>query len=324
MAGVVRGVPPGPGTGPTGGAPAGTAFASENTLEQAMNKSLTDEVVAYNQTGEGWEELSRRIYLYVYAFPAKWTNWDEDRCSDFFLSFLPRIPALVRRYRPEYSFETYLSCCLRWYMKTCLEQRAGQEHYDRWCAEISQEEAGQKMEIGADPSHAPPDDKYLGPFKVDEKGALKDSTLRQRVLFAVLLGAADVDDHRIPFIARLTGTDEDRLRGLVIRSRELVAEKIERRRRLRERRNECWYRLDGARHRAESACDSGRRETWRKTAGTWEHRHAAACAGIRRLNMTPTHHDIGRMLEVPPGTVSSGLHFLRKAWRKMDSIPPTG
>jgi hypothetical protein len=287
-----------------------------------MMETLTQEVMRFKETGDGWDSLSRRIYLYAYRFPGNWTDWDEDRCSDFFLSFLPRIPGLVKRYKPDFSFETYLASSLRWYMKTYLEAQAGREHYERWSEEEFKETAAAE-------SRGRPEDRIFNeesadgtvPFAVDARGRLADLTLRRRILYVLLLRAADVDDHRLPYLARLVDVDEEWLFDIVRKARELVAGNIERRSRLQERRNECWYLLDGARHRAGSACESDRRAAWEKKARTWKNRYSTAVELIRHLNVTPTHHDIGRMLHVPAGTVSSGLHFLRKT---LNSLEQTG
>ena len=58
-----------------------------------MNTILTQAVLAYQRTGDGWPDLLDRIRLYVYEFPDRWSDWDEDRRSEFFLAFQGRIPA---------------------------------------------------------------------------------------------------------------------------------------------------------------------------------------------------------------------------------------
>ena len=45
---------------------------------------------------------------------------------------------------------------------------------------------------------------------------------------------------------------------------------------------------------------------------TWEKRYESACENLRHLNVSPSHEEIGRLLDVPPGTVSSGLFFCQK------------
>ena len=294
-----------------------------------MKETLTQAILAYKVTGKGWSDLSDRISLYVYDYPGNWTDWDEDRCSDFFLSFLPKIPGLVRRFRPDYSFETYLSSSLHWYIKTFTEKQATREHYECWAVEVSEDQAMRKSEIDPLDFNSSEENTILEspedcPFELEENGRLKDPILRRRLLYAVLLRAADVDDHRIPVIAGLVDVDPDWLYERTGKARSMVSVKINRRNKLRQRRNECWYQLDGARKRIEGAFDSERQGQWEKKARTWRNRYMTACHSIRNMNIAPSHRDIGRLLDVPPGTVSSGLHFLRKTWLSMESWTSPG
>jgi len=291
-----------------------------------MEETLTRAVMAYKDSGEGWGELLDRISLFVYRYPGRWTDWDEDRCSDFFLLFYPKIPGLVRRYQPRYRFETYLSNSLEWAIKTYLEMQAGREHYESWAAEVSEEPALKK--IGSPGpgqiSFSSSEEKALlespekCPFELEKGGRLKDPALRRRILYAVLLRAADLDDHRIPVIAALVDVDSDWLFDRTRAARNLVSGKIERREKLRSRRNEYWYQLDGAQKRLENACDSHRRCVWERKTRDWKRRYTSVSRGIRSMNIAPTHKDIGRLLNTPPGTVSSGLYLLRKKWHEME------
>ncbi len=288
-----------------------------------MKETLTKAVMAYKKTGKGWGSLSDRICLYIYNYPGKWTDWDEDKCSEFFMSFLPKIPGIVKRYQPDYRFESYLSSSLRWYMKTFTEIQAKKEHYEYWAAEISESDAIEKVEADTFINDSAEEETLLEspedcPFELEKNGMLKDPALRRRILYAVLLRAADVDDHRIPIIATLVDVDSEWLYQRTMKARKMISVKIKRRDTLRSRRNECWYHLDGARKRIENVCDSNRRYKWERKVHTWRNRYRTACHGIRTMNITPTHRDIGRLLDVPPGTISSGLHLLRKRWYSME------
>ncbi|MCK5736898.1 MAG: hypothetical protein KAH21_10480 [Spirochaetaceae bacterium] len=120
-------------------------------------------------------------------------------------------------------------------------------------------------------------------------------------------------------MATLVNVDKNWLYEQTQKARNLVSKKIDSRENLRHRRNEYWYQLNGARKRIESVCDSERRDQWEKKAEEWKNRYISAAKGIRSLNISTAHKDIGRMLDTPPGTVSSGLHLLRKKWRSMES-----
>lgn len=279
-----------------------------------MRTSLTGALVAYKKTGQGWHELYKQICLLVYKFPKFWTSWDEDRCSEFFLAFHPRIPRLVKKFEPTYSFETYLFNSLRWFMKTFTENMADLEHYESWCIEESQETVEiEPSELGKEQE----DDfdlRYLNEsaLELDEAGILKNNTLRRRILYVVLLRAADFSDHDIPRLAKLLGVDSDWLVGQTHEARSKIETKMKLREGLRERRNKYWYQLSKARKKLAAVCDSEQRNMWRRKADLLEDRHKKTCENLRKMSITLSHKNIGEMINAPPGTISSGLHLLRK------------
>ncbi len=294
-----------------------------------MKETLTRAVIIYRETGEGWTELLDRISLIVYRYPGKWTDWDEDKCSDFFLQFFPKIPGLVRRFRPRFKFETFLTNSLEWSIKTFNEKQRKYEFYENWVNEQSEIEALVKSGLRPELKETEAEKSLLEfpekcPFELEQSGRLQDPALRRRILYAVLLRVADFDDHRIPVIAALVDVDEEWLYERTRKARNLISGKIERREKLRYRRNKYWYQFDIARKRLETVYDSDRRERWEKKAEASRHRYMSASRNIRSLHITTAHKDIGRLLDTAPGTVSSGLHLLRKKWHTMESWTSEG
>ena len=288
--------------------------------------SLTKAVMDYKKTQERWEELVNKICLYAYEFPGRWTDWDEDKCSDFFLAFLPRIPRLVRRFEPRYSFETYLSSSLRWFMKTYTETLAENERYLTWSSETAKESRIHaienaitenlppiQMESSPWPSSWPED--Y--PFALNENGALENEALRRRFIFLLLLHASEIDCEHQCMAARLAGVDEEWLQEKLNWSRRITIERQEKKERLREKRNECWYKLSYARSRL--SCEMGDSlESWAHREAFWAKRHSSACEAARHYRVSPTHEEIAQLLGTATGTVSSGLFILRDVWQEME------
>jgi len=290
-----------------------------------MKESLTQAVMTFKKTGEKWDSLLNRISLILYKYPVKHKNWDEDKCSEFYLQFYPKIPGIVQRYKPRYRFETYLSSSIEWYMKTFTEKQAKKEQYDNWTREIAEENFLEKTSLPGDKPMSYCDRQEANllefpencPFELEENGRLEDPALRRRILYAVLLRAADMDFHRIPVIATLVDVDADWLFERTRIAENLVSEKIKRRDKLRNRRNEYWYQLNGARKRSLEACDSGHQNQWARKADEWKNRYISVSRSISSLSVTTAHRDIARMLDTPPGTISSGLYLLRKRWNAM-------
>jgi hypothetical protein len=302
-------------------------FDTTRAKEDQMSGQLTEAVMAFKNTGTGWEELHERICVFTYEFPVKWSNWTEDECSDFFLFFMPKIKGIVTRYQPFYSFETYLSCTIRWNMRTFAEKKNAENRYLAWTVEESERKTRELR--SEDPMisgefHDLMDTGTAGegcPFEIDERGRLADPAFRRRLLFVVLLRIADIPEDRIHALAELAGVKIEWLEEKAKSAKALVASKVEKREKLLLRRNECWYHLNGARIRSQhdGETDPEVRSMREKKVRTWSKRYATACDSLRRLNVTPSHEQLGELMDVPPGTVSSGLFFVRKVWKTMES-----
>ena len=287
-----------------------------------MSTAITQAVLNYQDTGEGWDDLQKKITLYAYEFPYRWTDWDEDRCSDFFLEFYPRIPGLVRRFRPDFTFETYLACSLRWFIKTFIIHMSERQYHTEW----SRRELLYRMDesiksITASEEEEAPWTPEACPLETDGEGRAANPTIRRRVLFTVLLHIAEIEISCLPAVAALAGVEIDWLLGVVEEIREFIADKLERREELRRRRNECWYKMEAAERRAEAEgpYDEVSRRTWEKRTLTWRSRYNTAVQGIRQLRVRPSHKDIARVLNLPEGTVASGIFMFKKHLRSLTS-----
>ena len=286
-----------------------------------MEQSLTEAVLSYQKTGKNWSEISERICLFVYEFPRKWTKWDSDRCSDFFLSFLPRVPGLVQRYKPHYSFETYLRSSLRWHINTYVKEFSSTEHYIAW-TEIEGErrmkhlEEHEPLQVGDFISQYE-EPLPEGPFDLDEKGRLKDFTLRRRVLSAILLHSADINTKKIGIMAQLVGVEVTWLENTIEEANRRIRDKVDRRNHLRQRRNECWYLMEAAQKHMSNNGNRNKQNAskWNKKIRTWRKRYKLASESLKNMKVSLSHQDIAELLELPVGTVASGLHYLRKTWQ---------
>ena len=296
-----------------------------------MNQSLTEAVMKYKETGDNWSLISEPIYEYVYHFPRKWTSWDGDRCSDFFISFVPRIPGIIERYNPDYCFEIYLNSSLRWFMKTFTEYLAAQEFYLSWaqahCRRMMEELEEDDPEQFGNFLHHSEEVQNIFNSPVDKKGRLEDPVLRRRLIFAILLNVEHIDIGDIDKMARFTGVEKDWLEEMLGKARQKILKKRDSRNRMEERRNECWYFMQAAGKRLESDEERKRKSVkkWRKKAQTWYNRYLLATRLLKKMKVVLYHYEIAEILDLPAGTVASGLYFLRKiethVLEKDDTLP---
>ena len=144
-----------------------------------MDGTLTHAVMAYKNSGKGWRELYERICLYSYEYPVKWSNWDEDRCSDFFLFF----PSEIKGHRWP------IPACLfvrdvpklhnqMEHVKTFIEKKSAYERYVAWSVKESEQLTSlawlENPELGGNFEALIKDGSFEDecPFKLDREGPL--------------------------------------------------------------------------------------------------------------------------------------------------------
>lgn len=297
-------------------------MSSEIIESSVAEGSLTAAVLAYQDNGGNIKPLLDRISLKVYDYPARWTDWDDDARGEFFLEFLPKLPGLVSRFRfTGRPFEVYLRSCLRWFLRTYAAGRTAREDRRRFAAremkgyaeEVAESFRPDSFVVSPEPSPIPPDQR--GPFRLHSDGSIADPVLRRRFLFLALLGGANLRGDTLSRAAKLAGKEIAWFTEQVEEVNKLVAHRIARRETLRERRNECWYRMTAAEYRAGDEPVPEKREVYESRARTWKIRFNAARRDLEKLAVLPTHEDVARILGVPKGTVDSGLHYLRRFLR---------
>jgi hypothetical protein len=288
--------------------------------------SLTAAVLDYQDSGKNLKCLLDRISLDVYEYPSRWTDWDDDARSEFFLEFLPKLPGLVTRFRyTGRPFEVYLRSCLRWFLRTYAAGRTARENRKRFAARemgIYAEEVAESLRPDAFVDSSENDStpaKQKGPFLLDGDGSIANPVFRRRFLFLALLGGANLNGDTLIRAAQLAGREVEWFSKRIEEVNRLVAHRIARRETLRERRNECWYRMTAAEYHAGDEPVPEKKAMYASRARTWKVRFNAARRDLGRLAVLPTHEDVARILGVPKGTVDSGLHYLRKFLRDRET-----
>ena len=274
---------------------------------------LTEKVMAYKATGKGWESIQEAIFLLIYEYNPKWIKWDEDTRSDFLLYFYPRIKPMVEKYTPSFHFETYLLSAIRWSVIRFRERENYRQYKISWVIrELERQSAELENEQNADQKV----NKLDLPFPMDGEGRIADLTTRKRLICAIMLVAANLKAKVIPQIAYIIGVKSDWLYVKMAQVRFMIEEKSRKHAKLEERINECWFKMNSAREMAGKASTEVRRNMWDKRFRTWSKRYLVASDTIKTIRLKPSHSEIGKILNLPTGTVSSSLYHLREILKK--------
>ncbi len=295
-----------------------------------MYTELTKEVLHFQKTGKGWNSVLRKTLLHIYQYPMDKKGWDEEDCSGFLLDYYPRIPGIIKRYKPVYNFETYLNNGLYWFIKTYKDKLMDNKYYDVWASDpvrvLYDDETTPGMAMpGDEPVMQEKYPEYVAErapeyvnteLETDSTGQFVNPAFRRRIMYLVLLHASELSDAQIDSAARLSGNTPGKILEYIQELNKLTSDRMKKKVQLTERRNECWYKMEQARYRSqlEEKSTGQKSAEWQKKARTWERRYKIACQNLQKLRVKPFHAEIGKVLDTPTGTVDAGLHFIKKAW----------
>lgn len=310
-----------------------------------MDESLTDAVLAYKESGKEFDQLVKLVGIEVYQYPRRKLGWKDDDCSDFFCYFYPKVPRLINRFhyygKP---FEAFLAVTLKWQLKTYAAHknaealrlrvlsnegfwgpseaspddeavREDEQPYE----EIDQGPPVLRFKVeraeGAFVLHLSPEAREI--FKVTAEGRIGDRSARKRMLYLVLSVAAWLPPHMIEQAAHLIDVECCSLYALI----DQVQARTERRRlrlvRLSESRNTHFFRIHCLDEQLNLVCDGSTHDELVRRLVRERMRLAQTIASMNRISLCPTHKDIAEVLDVPKGSVDSGLYYLKSAFARL-------
>ena len=281
---------------------------------------LSREVRHYQETGEGWNELNRKIVLFIYQWGLGRKNLGEDRTADFLLSFLPRIKALVRNYSSyDCPFEHYVKVCLEWHMvkfHTALVRETRKE-------ELYWQTAGRQDLLAAHDSPSP----YVAERNEPEKTfppAMRDKRFRKRFLEYILYHVDCFSYGMIDSYADYLGMGKDDLFRKIKQAEELIVKKRDRREAIMEKKRS--YYIDHKYHEMKLKIteEQKTREEIRERMDRLTYKIERLNARIRRIKMTPTAEQVGLLTGSSSSTVGRNIKMVRDLLVELADENPGG
>jgi hypothetical protein len=282
------------------------------------NDSLTDRVVRYQDTGQGYDRIVGELSDRIYRYPLSKPGCTEDDAGEFYLFFLPRLKRLLGRFKESgVPFEHYLNSVLFWNLKSYRRKvrRTGFRRQTDSCQEF--------WEFLERNSTAHEEDfldvSWMKLFPLDGSGMIKGNTARKRFLFLILRMAKYLESGDMGKISCLTGYESDWLWMRVRNLKATLGPKERRLKVLRERRNRAFYMHRLLEERMGWEFDESRRFMLKKEIERLGRRAWMARDEISHVPVSPTHRAIAKEMKVPKGTVDTGIRWFRKEWEGLYS-----
>ena len=267
--------------------------------------------------------LIREISLFVYNYPLKVCRMEEDLCSDFFCFFYPKIERMIDSFEiRDVPFEAYIIKSIRLQLKTfSSHQKEGyfslsmQKNLIFWpywertsdycCGE-------EEYRYRAAPETISLLKKRLeNSFSLTSSGTIKDRTLKKRVTMLILKNIFAVRDENFPFAAKLIGRDIQWLEDSRVELKTAVEKRSLRKRKICERRNFQFCRLYILHQKLLHEALYREKEQISLRIDKTKSKIIQLNKMIDSISQTPTHTDVANIMNIPKGSVDSGLYYLK-------------
>jgi DNA-directed RNA polymerase specialized sigma24 family protein len=272
---------------------------------------LNEQVLRYQATGQGLEELLSLLSARVYAYPRLRGSRSEDDAGEFYLLCYPRLVRTLRRFREQGKpFEWYLQSVLRWQYLAYVRTRRRRE---RLWTSGSLAAFWEPPALREEPAPEPPGmrRRASGLFRLEEgNGAVRRGD-RNRLLAWALKQVRTLSAAELRELAELAQVDPELLEQTGARLRQALLPPERRLELLAARRTRAFAALCLLEQEL-----GGRRSppAGRPWAAARKARRAP-CRSQRRIaavRLTPSNREIAAALGLPKGTIDTALYSLRR------------
>lgn len=282
-----------------------------------MFDQLTHLVMVYQRLGLHSDLLQKEINLYIYRYPARGYELPEEEWGDFFLSIQQRVESLVTGFEYRgFSFRTYLNRTLQWHLKT-YRRGVKKQSYNDWILEresvLAYPECRDSFIIEYQLK-----DKILYVLKNCRLTDKRRAVLKTRIFFLLLKNILFIKEP--DFLDCAEVLDYPRIKAMESRNQllTLLQERISRREIMIERRNNCYHKETycGKQLKFSNALE---KKDLQDDMKHYNGKKQRINEQIHSINILPTNREISLVLDIPKGSVDSGLYYLKVHLKAMDS-----
>ncbi len=271
-----------------------------------MSTPLTEAVLYYQKTGEGFDKCLRLAGEIVYTFPCRKYNWDIETCSDFYCFFYPRLKRILKKFRYiEKPFESLLYTYLRYHVKTFYAKKKQNEmKYSlvKSCFSINEPYYKQHYAFEDEIELSAAGKTVL---HINEQGKIGKESAKKRFIYLLLKNYLRISENMKDCSCRLLDINTDEMEALMNTLDERIRERRKRFSFLQEKRNRYLSQL----FEYEQKDDKTAVKLMKK-------RLDRTIRELSRVCIDPTHKEIGELLGVPKGTIDTGIHYLKNSLNK--------
>jgi DNA-directed RNA polymerase specialized sigma24 family protein len=273
---------------------------------------LNEQVLRFQATGQGLEELLSLLSARVYEYPRLRGSRCEDDAGEFYLLCYPRLVRTLRRFREQGKpFEWYLQSVLRWQYLAFVRARRRRER--EWSSG-SLAAFWEPPPLEPEPALEPPGlrRQAAGLFRLEAGGKVVRRGERTRLLVWALKGARALSEPQLRELAELSGLAPETLGRACARLREALLPHERRLELLAGRRTRAYAALCLLEQELGREAEPARRQSLERRVLKARRALGRSQLRIAAVRLAPSNREIAAALGLPKGTVDTALYSLRR------------
>ena len=280
---------------------------------------ITSLILNWKETGTGYRELIKAASAVIISYPKKKYNWDYDSCIDFYLAFYPKLIKLIDNF--EYkglSFNAILKNTVKWQIRSFYRKKRKTSRLDYCVRFHCIIEAEAAADSGAESfsrrggSDLNLSEKSFRLLKIGPDGLIRSKALRKQIVMLTLKNSHFMDDGCLDKISALTGFSNEWLADSI----RILRQQTEQRRRRYENYNirisKAYMNLCRIHEEFNNCINLFEKKELEKKRLFYARRIKRANEARSKVILAPTNKEIAEVMELPKGSVDSGLYFLKK------------
>jgi len=283
-------------------------------------KKFNDKVLNNRQTKNGFEGLLTEISLHVYTILRYQYKMDDDERGDFFCFFYPKIPGLIKRFKYYGTpFDGYLNKTIRWNIKAYRSEKS--KYISRQKASFKEPFYLVTPEIDFTEINKTPlslSDTARKALRLKKKEKKLSDTIKQRILYIYLIEANYIDERLTEGIVQITGYNKKWLDSCNEKLRIKVERRLERIKSIKNRRNSAFFKFHILQEKIKFAENENEKKELETEISNLKDKVYKMNKTISKAPTRPTHKDIAEVLNIPQGSIDSGIYYIKTSFKDID------
>ncbi|MDC7125118.1 MAG: acyl-CoA reductase [Spirochaetales bacterium] len=273
---------------------------------------LTGQVLNWQEKRENYKAIIEKCSTVVCAYPKKHYGWDEDQCQDFYLFFFDRMVKLIEGFQYNgMSFYAILNNTIALQLKT-FYFREKNNNNKKSCLKYNsiieyEEDRYKSRNFDFELTES-----ACEKLCIDKNGRIQNKKISKRLIMLILKNSLIVDDFYIIKIATLTGVNEKWLFDSIMKLRAKCDDRLERLEIYRARASRAYMDLCRLQRKLGICLNELERRQLLMRIALLQERYETACVRRNSVHYCPSNSEIAEIMQIPKGTVDSGLYYLKK------------